>query len=109
MGGHRMTERIDSDVIGLPLDRRVEIGRFVFAGSGGAYRFILEPAEGGFEVFAEWCEPGELHPSDGGYDFWGGSRWFGTPHEALGAVYDWMARAELEEKHLLDADLSGSA
>ena len=45
-----------SVAIGLPLDRQVEIGRFVFAATGGAYRFTMEPARGGFEVVAEWCE-----------------------------------------------------
>lgn len=102
-----MTTEIVSEAIGLPLDRPVEVGRFVFARSGGSYRFTMEPVRDGFEVCAEWCEPGELEPSDGGYDFWGGARWFETPHEALAAVYEWVARTALEAKHELDRDRLG--
>jgi len=94
-----------SVAIGLPLDRQVEIGRFVFAATGGAYRFTMEPARGGFEVVAEWCEPGESAPCAGGYEFWGGSRWFGTPHEAWEAMYEWIARAAREERRNLEMDL----
>ena len=107
MGDQFVSGQFTSEVIGLPLDRRVDIGRFVFAASGGAYRFTMEPTHGGFEVLAEWCEPGDLEPSDGGYDFWGGSRWFATPHEALGAMYEWMACAALDEKRDLERDLVG--
>jgi len=58
-----MTTEIASEAIGLTLDRPVEVGRFVFARSGGSYRFTMEPVRDGFEVCAEWCEPGELEPS----------------------------------------------
>lgn len=102
-----MTTEIVGEAICLPMDRPVELGRFVFAGSGGSYRFTKESVRDGFEVCAEWCEPGELEPSDGGYGFWGGVIWFETPHEALAAVYEWFARAALDAKHGLDRDRLG--
>jgi hypothetical protein len=105
---------VESQVIRLPIDRAVEVGRFVFASKGGAYRFMLEPRQQlGFaarwEMVAEWCEHGESEPCDGGYDFWGGSRTFSTPEEALGAMYEYIARAALEEKHSLDSALAQQA
>ena len=102
-----MRNPIEPEAIKVPLDRPTHVGRFTFASSGGAYLFTLSPQNGGFEIMAEWCEPGELEPSDGGYDFWGGAKWFPTSHEALGAMYEWMARTALEEKHALTADAKG--
>lgn len=101
-----------AEAIQFPIDRPVEVGRFVFASKGGTYRFMLEPVSTpemmtSYEIVAEWCEFGEQEPSDGGYDFWGGSRRFHSPQEALGAMYEWIARAALEEKFALDMDLQG--
>jgi hypothetical protein len=103
-----MTAEQDREVINLPLDRPIEVGRFVFASAGGAYRFTLTPENGGYDICAEWCEFGEQEPCDGGYDFWGGSRWFPTAHGALGCMYEWVARAALDEKHQLEEGLEKS-
>ena len=99
-----MTSLFASDAIRFPLDRPTKIARFPFASTGGEYLFTLSPLNGGYEMMAEWCEPGETEPSDGGYNFWGGAKWFPTPHEALGAMYEWMARTALEEKLALTDD-----
>jgi hypothetical protein len=93
---------LDDSAIGLPLDRSVEVGRFVFVSDGSSYRFTLVPMRGGFEIVAEWCKPGETEPCDGGYDFWNGTRWFPTAREALGAMYEWVAHTALEQKHEMD-------
>lgn len=111
-----MKTPLEFQEIQFPLDRPVEVGRFVFASKGGAYRFMLEPKNEKFggvvdytatswEIVAEWCEFGEPEPCDGGYDFWGGCRTFPTPNEALGAMYEFIARAALDEKHSLDLAL----
>ena len=107
-----MNATLESGAIQIPLDRPVEVGRFFFAGSGGSCRVIIEPHKDernidGFENVSELCGPGSMEPSDRGYDFWGGSRWFPTPKECLGALDEWIARSALEEKHALDLKAGG--